>query len=45
MNSKFLQFLGLTKKAGKLREGYNKCEETIKTWERQTYYIIRGCFK
>lgn len=30
-NDKFLKFLGLTKKAGKLREGYNKCEETIKS--------------
>ena len=27
---KFLKFLGLVKKAGKLKEGYNKCEETIK---------------
>lgn len=30
MNNKFLQLLGLTKKAGKLLEGYNKCEEGIK---------------
>ncbi|WP_300348069.1 ribosomal L7Ae/L30e/S12e/Gadd45 family protein [Clostridium sp.] len=27
---KFLNFLGLTKRAGKLLEGYNKCEEEIK---------------
>lgn len=30
MKSKFLQFLGLTKKAGKLIEGYNNCEEALK---------------
>ncbi|GKX66309.1 ribosomal L7Ae/L30e/S12e/Gadd45 family protein [Inconstantimicrobium mannanitabidum] len=30
MNNKFLQFLGLTKRTGKLIEGYNKCEEVIK---------------
>lgn len=30
MNDKFLQFLGIAKKAGKLFEGYNKCEESIK---------------
>ena len=29
MNNKFFQFLGLTKKAGKLIEGYNKCEEAL----------------
>lgn len=29
-NDKFLRFLGLVKKAGNLKEGYNKCEETIK---------------
>ena len=27
---KFLNFLGLTKRAGKLLEGYNKCEEEMK---------------
>lgn len=27
MNDKFLQFLGLMKKAGKLAEGYNRCED------------------
>ena len=30
MKNKFLQFLGLTKRAGKLLEGYNKCEDGIK---------------
>ena len=30
MNSKFIQFLGLCKRAGKLLEGYNKCEDGIK---------------
>lgn len=30
MKSRFLQFLGLTKKAGKLIEGYNNCEEALK---------------
>lgn len=30
MKDSFLQFLALTKRAGKLIEGYNKCEETIK---------------
>ncbi|MGG5462306.1 ribosomal L7Ae/L30e/S12e/Gadd45 family protein [Clostridium sp. B9] len=28
--NKFLNFLGLAKRAGKLLEGYNKCEEEIK---------------
>lgn len=30
MNDKFLQFLGIAKKAGMLVEGYNICEELIK---------------
>jgi ribosomal protein L7Ae-like RNA K-turn-binding protein len=30
MNNKFLQFLGIVKKSGKITEGYNKCEEIIK---------------
>jgi len=30
VKNKFLQFLGLTKRAGKLLEGYNKCEDGIK---------------
>lgn len=29
MNNKFFQFLGLTKKAGNLIEGYNQCEEAL----------------
>jgi len=29
MNNKFFQFLGLTKKAGKLIEGYNQCEDAL----------------
>ena len=31
MTNKFYQFLGLTKKSGNLIEGYNKCEEAIKS--------------
>jgi ribosomal protein L7Ae-like RNA K-turn-binding protein len=30
MQNKFLQFLGLVKRSGNLKEGYNKCEELIK---------------
>ncbi|MDP4087800.1 MAG: ribosomal L7Ae/L30e/S12e/Gadd45 family protein [Bacillota bacterium] len=30
MKDSFLQFLGLCKRAGKLAEGYNKCEEFLK---------------
>lgn len=30
MKNKFYNFLGLTKKAGNLIEGYNKCEEYIR---------------
>lgn len=30
MKDKFIQFLGLTKRAGKLLEGYNKCEDALK---------------
>jgi ribosomal protein L7Ae-like RNA K-turn-binding protein len=37
MNDKFLQFLGLVKRSGKLIEGYNKCEEFIKKY---TVYLI-----
>lgn len=29
MTDKFLQFLSIAKKAGKLLEGYNKCEDGI----------------
>jgi ribosomal protein L7Ae-like RNA K-turn-binding protein len=31
MRDSFLQFLGIAKKSGKLIEGYNNCEETIKS--------------
>lgn len=37
MNDKFLQFLGLVKRSGKLIEGYNKCEEFIKKF---TAYLM-----
>lgn len=30
MINKFFQFLGLAKRAGKILEGYNKCEDGIK---------------
>lgn len=30
MNNKFLQFLSLVKKSGKIVEGYNKTEELVK---------------
>jgi ribosomal protein L7Ae-like RNA K-turn-binding protein len=30
-DDRFLKFLGLTKRAGKVKEGYNKCEETLKS--------------
>ncbi|WP_446899515.1 ribosomal L7Ae/L30e/S12e/Gadd45 family protein [Clostridium sp. LBM24168] len=30
MKDNFLQFLGLAKRAGKVLEGYNRCEEGIK---------------
>lgn len=29
-SDRFLSFLGITKKSGNLREGYNKCEEAVK---------------
>lgn len=38
MRNKFLQFLGLTKRAGKLLEGYNKCEDAVK--RRSVHLII-----
>lgn len=41
MKDKFLQFLGLTKRAGKLLEGYNKCEDAIK--RRKVRLIILSC--
>ncbi|MFT8314714.1 MAG: ribosomal L7Ae/L30e/S12e/Gadd45 family protein [Clostridium sp.] len=36
---KFLKFLGLVKKSGRLREGYNKCEETIKAGNSELVII------
>ncbi|MCI1716184.1 ribosomal L7Ae/L30e/S12e/Gadd45 family protein [Clostridium sp.] len=30
MKDNFLQFLGIAKRAGKVLEGYNKCEQSIK---------------
>lgn len=30
MKDKFLGFLGLSKRAGKLLQGYNKCEDALK---------------
>ncbi len=37
MKNKFFQFLGLTKRAGKLLAGYNKCEDALK---RNKIYLI-----
>jgi len=39
MNNKFFQFLGLTKKAGKLIEGYNQCEDAL-SHRRGTLIIL-----
>ncbi|MGH4119929.1 ribosomal L7Ae/L30e/S12e/Gadd45 family protein [Clostridium sp.] len=39
MNNKFFNFLGLTKKAGKLIEGYNQCEEAL-SHRRGTLIIL-----
>jgi ribosomal protein L7Ae-like RNA K-turn-binding protein len=38
MNDKFLQFLGISKKAGMLVEGYNTCEELIK--KKKLYLMV-----
>lgn len=38
MKNDFLKFLGLAKRAGKILEGYNKCEENIK--KHEVYLII-----
>ncbi|MCR3758547.1 ribosomal L7Ae/L30e/S12e/Gadd45 family protein [Clostridium felsineum] len=38
MNNKFLQFLGIAKKAGKIVEGYNKCEELLS--KKRAYLIL-----
>lgn len=39
--NKFLQFLSLTKKAGHLVEGYNKCEEAVT--KKIVYAVIISC--
>lgn len=41
MRDKFLQFLGLTKRAGKILQGYNKCEDAIK--RNKVYLIVLSC--
>lgn len=41
MPNKFLQFLSLTKKAGHLVEGYNKCEEAVT--KKIVYAVIISC--
>ncbi|APM38795.1 ribosomal L7Ae/L30e/S12e/Gadd45 family protein [Clostridium kluyveri] len=38
MKNKFLGFIGLIKRAGKLLEGYNICEEKIK--KNKVYFIV-----
>ncbi|RXM58645.1 ribosomal L7Ae/L30e/S12e/Gadd45 family protein [Clostridium tetani] len=38
MKDRFISFLGITKKAGKVIEGYNKCEEALK--KNSCYLII-----
>ncbi|EJO5348174.1 ribosomal L7Ae/L30e/S12e/Gadd45 family protein [Clostridium botulinum] len=41
IQNKFLQFLSLTKKAGHLVEGYNKCEEALT--KKLVYAVIISC--
>ncbi|EJP6473344.1 ribosomal L7Ae/L30e/S12e/Gadd45 family protein [Clostridium botulinum] len=41
VQNKFLQFLSLTKKAGHLIEGYNKCEEAV--IKKTVYVVIISC--
>ncbi|MHC1721219.1 MAG: ribosomal L7Ae/L30e/S12e/Gadd45 family protein [Clostridiaceae bacterium] len=36
--NKFLQFLGICKKSGRITEGYNKCEEAVKN--KKLFLII-----
>lgn len=43
MQSKFLQFLGLTKRAGKLIEGYNMCEEAVKHRKVKLIILSEDC--
>jgi ribosomal protein L7Ae-like RNA K-turn-binding protein len=45
MKSKFLQFLGLTKRAGKLVEGYNMCEEAVKHGKGKLIILSQDCSK
>lgn len=43
MTNKFLQFIGLCKKAGKLLEGYNRCEEYISKDKVELVIISEDC--
>lgn len=43
MHNKFLQFIGLIKKSGKLVEGYNKCEEAVKNKLLYLLIISKDC--
>ncbi|MFL0246944.1 ribosomal L7Ae/L30e/S12e/Gadd45 family protein [Candidatus Clostridium stratigraminis] len=43
MRDKFLQFLGIVKKSGNLVEGYNKCEEIIKSNKLFLIIISENC--
>jgi len=43
MKDKFLQFLGIVKKSGNLVEGYNKCEEIIKSKKLFLLIISNNC--
>lgn len=38
MKNKFLRFMGLIKRAGRLLEGYNICEEKMK--KNKVYFIV-----
>lgn len=43
MNNGFLQFLGLVKRSGKILEGYNKCEDSIKKGKIKLLIISEEC--
>jgi ribosomal protein L7Ae-like RNA K-turn-binding protein len=43
MNNKFLQFIGLCKKAGKILEGYNRCEEYVTKDKVKLIIISEDC--
>lgn len=43
MNNGFLQFLGLTKRSGKILEGYNKCEDSVKKGKIKLLIISKDC--